>query len=319
MRFKNILMLSAYQSGAPWTLDLNFAASDTLDPRVTFTRASSATRFNSVGTLVLMTTDQPRFDYNPNTLAARGLLIEEARTNLFLNATIDGANLATQNVAVSAIAYTISFYGTGTITLSGAHVATINGSGAFPTRTTLTFTPSAGTLTCTVTGTVQYANIEAGSYATSFIPTAGATVTRAVEVAKLTGTNFSDWYNPSEGTFVVETATAIAQDVNRRSFTVGITGNNSFQYASTFVYDNAVFRIADTATSTLKQAVAVKANDFAISQGGAAPVTGTGAFDAGYNVLLLGEYGGALLNGHVKRITYYSSRKANAELQALST
>ena len=45
------------------------------------------------------------------------------------------------------------------------------------------------------------AQLEQGSFPTSYIPTSGSTVTRAVDVASITGTNFSSWFNQSEGTF----------------------------------------------------------------------------------------------------------------------
>ena len=62
---------------------------------ITFTRASTGTFFDSAGVLQSAANDTPRFDYNPATLAARGLLIEEARTNSIRNNTMQGAAAGT--------------------------------------------------------------------------------------------------------------------------------------------------------------------------------------------------------------------------------
>ena len=58
---------------------------------ITFTRASTATYFDSAGVLQSAAINTPRFDYDPATLAARGFLIEEARTNSIRNNTMQGA------------------------------------------------------------------------------------------------------------------------------------------------------------------------------------------------------------------------------------
>ena len=70
--------------GTPWgaSLDLSFMTPGTIDPRITFTRASTATYFNSAGTLQTAAVNAPRWDYDPVTHALRGLLLEEARTNV---------------------------------------------------------------------------------------------------------------------------------------------------------------------------------------------------------------------------------------------
>ena len=70
-------------AGEAPSLALNFTYG-VLDPRITFTRASAAWYFNSAGNLVQANTNAPRFDYNPSTFAARGLLIEGAGTNIAL-------------------------------------------------------------------------------------------------------------------------------------------------------------------------------------------------------------------------------------------
>jgi hypothetical protein len=58
---------------------------------ITFTRASTGTFFNSAGVLTSAATNDPRFDYNPSTLAAQGFLVEESRTNSVRNNTMVGA------------------------------------------------------------------------------------------------------------------------------------------------------------------------------------------------------------------------------------
>lgn len=62
------------------TYDLTAA----LPAGATFSRASIGTRYNASGVLVTETTNAPRFDHDPVTLAPLGLLIEPAATNLCL-------------------------------------------------------------------------------------------------------------------------------------------------------------------------------------------------------------------------------------------
>lgn len=65
------------------TLSLDFTAmGGTLDSRFTFTRSTTATFINSSGLVTSASTNVARFDYDPTTLTARGLLIEGAATNL---------------------------------------------------------------------------------------------------------------------------------------------------------------------------------------------------------------------------------------------
>ena len=62
-------------------LDLNFARTKALDPRITFTRASTGTFVGSDGLIKAAASGVARFDHNPITGESLGLLVEEARTN----------------------------------------------------------------------------------------------------------------------------------------------------------------------------------------------------------------------------------------------
>jgi hypothetical protein len=63
------------------TLDLDFANSKTLDPRITFTRASGGSYVGADGLIKYAGVNEARFDHDPSTGESLGLLVEEARTN----------------------------------------------------------------------------------------------------------------------------------------------------------------------------------------------------------------------------------------------
>jgi hypothetical protein len=178
---------------------------------------------------------------------------------------------------------------------------------------------------------VQFAQLEVGSLASSYIPTTGAAATRAIDNA-LNSILASIGFNPLEGTIYVEYELMNVSGNNRAiTFDDGtnnnrITVNNFVGNANYSVRDGGVDQASLTAGSItamtiVKQAAAYKANDFAVSVNGAAAVTDTlGSVATGITTLRFGqEVGGANnLFGWLRRVTYYPIRLPNAQLQALT-
>jgi hypothetical protein len=270
----------------------------------------------------------PRWDYNPSTHALNGLLIEEARTNLLLNS----ATLGTQSVTVTAVATTLSFYGTGTVTLSGTFAGSLVGTGAFPARASLTFTPTAGTLTCTVTGTVTNAQVEAGAFPTSYIPTTAASVTRAADNASMPT---AAWFNASAGTLQAEVMIARATEAARFAGLVQIdSGSNTNRFnITTWTGLNSIRIFAAPsnpgvilgnwiANAITKGAATYAGLAVTGSLNGAAIQSGAmGSSPVGINNLKVGcsAAAGDELDGWIRRIRYWPRALSNAELQAVTS
>ena len=364
-----------------------------------------------------------RLDYNPATLAARGLLIEEARTNLAIQSTfaspwffsfstgtlnsatapdgtlsavlmnsgtatdvhqcyiavtgnVSGAT-ATDSVYVKAGTgryITISVFGASTltggyavfdlvgaaVTQSGALTAggTLNstsitavGNGfyrltvtatptadtsvyfAISTSNTATYTPDiAGRNSYTGTSTTYYiwgAQSEAGSFPTSYIPTAGGTVSRSADTASMTGTNFSSWYNATAGAFLVQFDTP-ASGTRIISAADDNTANNNIQMLTSGTDPTFLVTTSGTAQASIdagtvavntvyKFAGTYSANDFAACISGGTVGTDTSGTIPTVDRLRIGAgQAGNTLCGHIALLNYYPARLTDATLQSLT-
>jgi len=315
------------------SLDLQLATDKTLTarkgPTPTFTRASTATFVGSDGLIQSAAINQARFDHDPVTLASKGLLMEESRTNLVF----PSATLTTQTRTVTAVAHTLSFYGTGTVVLSGTHAATVTGTGAYPTRTTLTFTPTAGSLIMTVTGSVTEAQLEAGAFATSYIPTTTASVVRSGDVCSITGSDFTSFYNQSEGTIVGSGSTnqpilvsstelfKAFDGTNNNRVQVGMT-NSPTEAVRPFIVASGTLTYSNkhgTATVGVERKVGMvyKTNDtISAFNGTLGTLDTTVTLPTNCNTAtLFSGFGG----GTISSLRYFKKRLSDAKLQTLTT
>ena len=176
--------------------------------------------------------------------------------------------------------------------------------------------------------------LETGAFPTSYIPTTTATVTRAADVASITGANFSSWYRQDEGTVFVNGITP----PNRANFPSlntlhdGTSNNRLLQYVFTSGYFSAA-RVGsvpqgdNTAAVTPTDGSAYKvASAFAVNNSVTAVNGVTGSVDTlclmptALNTLAIGaEWNNAnIVNSTIRRLTYWPTRLGNEVLQRIT-
>ena len=419
------------------TLDLNFAATKTLDRRITFTRDSVGTYVDDMGIIKYASNNVPRFDHDPTTGESLGLLIEESRVNYTYNSIIsnasalwhnsrgtftnsttvtgpdgttdgvvlfaedaqtgphhmktpdntptgtiadgstvtssiwvkkygskqyisfglnkkdDGYARTTVDLDTGAVSNTAANYtATSTAYPNGWYRITVTGDGGTGNSRTapvnsLFLIQNGSSSTSSYTGDgssgvyVWGPQMEIGSFATSFIPTRDAnTVTRTADLAKITGINFTDFYNQNEGTFFIDSA--VARGSAYQGY-VGSTTNSTANGGPSYNF-NSLMSDADNSdillniwdgtgsaqamisiahpSGNMKAAGAFKNNDFAFSMNGSTVSTDTsGTIDTNQDQLWIGRRPYAntgWLNNSIKRVVYYNKRLPNAQLQGLT-
>lgn len=189
--------------------------------------------------------------------------------------------------------------------------------------------PSAG-VAIDVTLRIGLPQLELGAFATSVIPTTTTALTRNADVASMTGTNFSSWYNQTEGTFFAEATSAWASGnivgssdgTNNNRIFLGIaSGPASRLLITTLGSSVASITVPYTLNTVVKGAGAYKENSSQYAANGVLGVEDTVCTIPTVNRLSIGTNTTAsdfFLNGYIRRIAYYPTRLPNSTLQALT-
>jgi hypothetical protein len=355
-----------------------------MDSRISFTRATNGTYFNSSGVLTTASANTARFDHRleNGVWVNKGLLIEEARTNLALRSEEfgDAAWYKDSGVTVSSntdvapdgttTADTISF--SAADKLIGQFSLVSNGtlaSGSVyikgTTGETIIFTVGGGSQSFTLTGDWQRisrtvttlnttsfalstyggvtarsikvwgAQLEVGAFPTSYIATTSASVTRNQDVVSMTSTNFTNWFNSSEGTMFCLWDNVGFNAINNYIWQIDDTTANERYYLLTTSATAINDAIDNNTTQTpgfsltynpqlfqqYSNAFTYKVNDFAASFNGATAITDTSGSLPTVTRLVLGEAQTTAtrpLNGHIAKFYYWPTRQPNTKLVSLT-
>ncbi len=169
---------------------------------------------------------------------------------------------------------------------------------------------------------------EDGLFPTSCIPTAGSTVTRSADTAQVGGDNFSSWYNQSEGTIYAKFAgqtyatgsdTRILSFADRNATRAG--ARPGILFGSSTGADQQMWRVRGSPTTSfsiatapvVSTALAYATSDLAMVFDGGTVESSTNPPSTGLNRLNIFP-----ANAPISRLSYYSRRLSNAELQTIT-
>lgn len=163
---------------------------------------------------------------------------------------------------------------------------------------------------------------------TSVIKTSSAAVARNADVAVMTGTNFSDWWQPTQGAVAVQALPstvsgirpAVELDDGTADNVIVLRGNgaNPELYIRTTTDQAQIDAGTLTATTQYVLAAAWNTDNCAAAVNGAAAVTDLSATIPTVTQARLGSDGTNYLNGHLQTLRYWPQRLINAEVQAFS-
>ena len=198
----------------------------------------------------------------------------------------------------------------------------------------ITLRPAIGTSSGTVSVQLWGAQLEAGAFATSYIPTVASQVTRAPDSASMTGTNFSSWYTQGVGTLFAQASSVFPASGNFVA-SIADSGSSVNLIALTMTSGNPSVLInangsTQTLTSigsiTLQQNVAFKISAtyktnyaYLAANGVSSPLISTlivpivSQLNIGVNAV-----GGQRINGTIARLAFYPRAFAATEQQAIT-
>ena len=177
------------------------------------------------------------------------------------------------------------------------------------------------------------AQLEAGAFPTSYIPTTTAAATRNADVASITGSAFSGWYSQSQGTIHAAwqfNAGAVSTTRHVCNFNDGVLDQLIGAFASgantlstnSFVAGTSQGRLdiagSPAALLPYKSATAYAASDRAFTLNGVSPVSGTGSLPSVTKFEIGFGFSASFINGHIRRLCYWNQRLPNSTLQTLT-